>query len=162
MSSFSVSRGFPMSRSRWGWLPFSVALNLVLGGVILGWAARPHPPAPRQALVTWQRELLPSLPPSDVPVVTGATDRIAATQAQADAAVHQAYMQIRTILAVSPLDKPGMENALDAIRSTRDAQQTSINNIFFEELSTITPEGRAIVLKAMEAESHRFHPPGGH
>ncbi len=162
MSSFSVSRSFPMSRTRWGWLPLSVALNLVLIGVILGWAARMHTPAPRQALVTWQRELLPTLPASDVPIVSNATNRIAATQAQADATVHQAYMKIRAILAVSPLDKPGMENAFEAIRSARDTQQTAINGIFFDELSTVTPEGRAVVLKAMEAESHRLHPPGGH
>ena len=67
MSSFSVSRSFPMSRTRWGWLPLSVALNLVLIGIILGYASRSHEAAPRQALVTWQRELLPSLPPADVP-----------------------------------------------------------------------------------------------
>jgi hypothetical protein len=151
-----------MSRSHWGWLPFSVALNLVLIGAILGWAARPHEPAPRQALVTWQRELLPSLPAADVPVVSGATERIAATQSQADATVHQAYMRIRTMLAASSLDKPGLQTAFEAIRSARDAQQTTIDGIFFEELSTLTPAGRAIVLKAMEAESHRFHPPGGH
>ena len=155
MSSFSVSPSFPMSRSRWGWLPFSVALNLVLIGAILGWAARPHEPAPRQALVTWQRELLPSLPAADVPIVSGATDHIAATQAQGDATVHQAYMRIRAILAVSPLDKSAMQTAFEAIRSTRDAQQTAINSIFFDELSALTPEGRAIVLKAMEAESRR-------
>lgn len=162
MSSFSVSRSFPMSRTRWGWLPLSVALNLVLLGVILGYASRSHGPAPRQALVTWQRELLPSLPVADVPIVTNATNRIATAQAQGDATVHQAYIELRAIMAVSPLDKPGMEKALEAIRSARDAQQTTINSIFSEELSTITPEGRAAVLKAMEVESHRHRPPGGH
>ncbi len=162
MSSFSVSRNFPMSRTRWGWLPLSVALNLVLIGVILGWASRTHAPESRQALVTWQRELLPSLPPADVPVVNGATDRIAAAQAEADSAVHQAYIQIRAIMAVSPLDKPGMEAAFRTIQSTRDAQQKTVDDIFFDELSTISPEGRGIMLKAMEAESHRLHPPGGH
>jgi hypothetical protein len=162
MSSFSVSRSFPMSRTRWGWLPLSVALNLVLIGIILGYASRSHEAAPRQALVTWQRELLPSLPPADVPVVSGATDRIAAAQAHGDTTVHQAYIQLRTILAASSLDKPGMETAFETIRSTRDAQQTTVDSIFFEELSNITPEGRAAVLKAMEAESRRLHPPGGH
>ena len=151
-----------MSRTRWGWLPLSVALNLVLIGVILGYATRNHQPVLRQALVTWQRELLPSLPAADVPVVVDATDRIAATQAEADATVHQAYVQLRAILAVSPLDKPGMEAAFEAIRSARDAQQRAIDGVFLNELSTLTPEGRAIVLKAMEAESHRLHPPGGH
>ena len=160
MSSFSVSRSFAMSRSRWGWLPLSIALNLLLVGAIFGWAI--STPAPRQALVTWQRALLPSLPPADVPIVSAATDRIAAAQVQGDDAVHQAYLRIRLILAVSPLDKPAMESALEAIRSARDAQQTSIGATFLEELSTLTPEGRAIVLKAMEAESHRFHPAGGH
>ncbi len=162
MSSFSVSRSFPMSRTRWGWLPLSVALNLVLIGLILGYASRDHMQAPRQALVTWQRDLLPTLPAADVPIVTNATNRIAAAQAQGDATVHQAYVQLRAIMAVSPLDKPGLEQAFEAIRSARDAQQTTINSIFSEELWTITPEGRAVVLKAMEAESHRLHPPGGH
>jgi hypothetical protein len=151
-----------MSRTRWGWLPLSVALNLVLIGVVLGWASRTHMPASRQALVTWQRELLPSLSPADVPIVSSATDRIAAAQAQGDTAVHQAYVQLRAILAVSPLDKPGMEKAFEAIRAARDTQQTTINGIFSEELSAVTPDGRAAVLKAMEVESHRNHPPGGH
>ena len=162
MSSFSVSRSFPMSRTRWGWLPLSVALNLVLLGLILGYASRSHAPVLRQALVTWQRELLPALPPADVPIVTNATNRIAVAQAQGDDTVHQAYVQLRAILAVSPVDKPGMEKAFEAIRAARDAQQTTINGIFSEEMSTITPEGRAAVLKAMEAESHRHRPPGGH
>jgi hypothetical protein len=162
MSSFSVSRSFPMSRTRWGWLPLSVALNLVLLGLILGYASRSHVQAPRQALVTWQRDLLPALPAVDVPIVTNATNRIAAAQAQGDATVHQAYIQLRAIMAVSPLDKPGMEKAFEAIRAARDTQQTTINGIFSEELSTITPEGRAVVQKAMEVESHRLHPPGGH
>jgi len=162
MSSFSVSRSFPMSRTRWGWLPLSVALNLVLLGLILGYASRNHALTPRQALVTWQRELLPSLSAADVPIVTNATNRISAAQAQGDDTVHQAYVQLRAIMAVSPLDTPGMEKAFEAIRSARDAQQTTINSIFAEELSTITPEGRTAMLKAMEAESHRFHPPGGH
>lgn len=162
MSSFSVSRGFPMGRTRWGWPPLSVALNLVLIGLILGYASRSHESAPRQALVTWQRELLPSLPAADMPIVSAATDHIAAAQTEGDTKVHQAYIQLRAILAVSPLDKPGMENAFETIRATRDTQQRTVDEIFFNELSAITPEGRAIVLKAMEAESHRLHPPGGH
>ncbi len=162
MSSFSVSRSFPMSRARWGWLPFSVALNLILLGVVLGWAAHIHESAPRQALVSWQRELLPALSPADAAIVSNATDRIAAAQINGDTTVHEAYVHIRAILAVAPLDSAAMTDAFEAIRAARNAQQTSINNTFMNELSSISAEGRAAVLKAMEAESHRWHPPGGH
>jgi hypothetical protein len=151
-----------MSRTRWGWLPLSVALNLVLIGVVLGWASRNHTPPPRQALVTWQRELLPSLPPPDAAIVSGATDSIAAEQAAGDTRVHQAYLRMRQILAVSPLDTAAMLDTFESIRAARDAQQTAVDKSFFNELSSLSPEGRAIVLKAMEAESHRWHPPGGH
>ena len=162
MSSFSASRSFPMGRTRWGWLPISVAVNLVLMGVILGWASRNHTPAPRQALVTWQRDLLPSLLPADAAIVSGATDSIAAEQATGDTAVHQAYLRIRQILAVSPLDTAAMADAFESIRAARDTQQTAVDKTFFSELSSLSPEGRAIVLRAMETESHRWHPPGGH
>jgi len=162
MSSFSVDRNFPMSRSRWGWLPVSVALNLVLIGVILGWATQSHTPVPRQALVTWQRALLPTLSPADAAIVSGATDKIAAEQATGDTTVHEAYLRIRQAIAVSPLDSTAMAAAFETIRATRDAQQTAVDKIFFDELSSVSPEGRAILLKAMEAESHRWHPPGGH
>jgi uncharacterized membrane protein len=162
MSSFSVGRTFPMSRTRWGWLPISVALNLVLIGVILGWASRSHTPAPRQALVTWQRQLLPSLPPADAAIVSSATDSIAAEQATGDTTVHQAYLRMRQILAVSPLDTAAMADTFESIRAARDQQQTAVDKSFFNELSSLSPEGRAIVLKAMEVESRRRHPPGGH
>jgi len=162
MSSFSVDRNFPMSRSRWGWLPVSIALNLVLIGVILGLASQNHTPAPRQALVTWQRALLPTLAPADAAIVSGATDKIAAEQSAGDATVHEAYIRIRQVIAVSPLDTAAMASAFESIRATRDAQQTAVDKIFFDELSSVSPEGRAILLKAMEAESHRWHPPGGH
>src|ERR1700760_2210277 len=104
MSSFSIPRGTTPYRSRLGWLPLSVALNLVLIGLVVAWELN-LPAPPRQPMVTWQRELIPSLSPADAAIVATAADQIADAQAAADMAVHLQFNKIRSILAADPLDK---------------------------------------------------------
>ena len=74
MSSFSLPRNAVPYRSRLGWLPLSLALNLVLIGVVVAWELN-LPAPPRQPLVTWQRELIPSLNSADAAIAAQAAGR---------------------------------------------------------------------------------------
>ena len=146
-------------RRRWEWLIASIAVNLVLIGLILSFLMGNHR---HQPLVTWQREMLSSLSPSDAAIVQAATQRISERQSDSDAHAHAEFVRTRSILAVEPLDRDALKQTLDDITQIRNDQQTAVSGIFFEELTALSPEGRAKVLAAMERESHRYSPPSGH
>jgi hypothetical protein len=149
----------PQGRRRWEWLIASIAVNLVLIGLILSFLMGNHR---RQPLVTWQQALLSSLSPSDAAIVQAATQRIADRQNDADAHAHMEFGRTRAILAVEPLDRDALKQTLNVVTDIRNSQQTETSGIFFEELTALSPEGRAKVLAAMERESHRYSPPSGH
>ncbi len=152
-------------RRRWEWLVGSIALNLILIGLILSFMLggkgllgdHAHQP-----FVTWQMELLPTLQPPDAAIVTAATRRISDQQAEGDARVHTSYMQTRAILAVEPLDRDALRRSLDEMTAIRNGEQTTIGAIFLEELEALSPDGRAKVLAGMERESRRRFGPSGH
>ncbi len=155
MASFSTPPLLQKGSSR-GWLVGSIALNLILIGLILAWLVMPHE---NQRLVTWQRAVVPTLAPADASIVTGAVDRIAGRQAQADIKVHQDYARVRTILSTEPLDRAALEKELNEVAEARNSQETEILHIFLEELTSVTPEGRAKLVAGMEKASHRYNPP---
>lgn len=161
MSSFSVSRGAVPYRSRLGWLPLSVALNLMLIGLVVAWELN-LPAPPRQPLVTWQRELIPSLSAGDAKIVAGAAGQIADAQAEGDLGVHNQFDQIRTILAAEPLDKAALSDAFKQIATIRQTQQLKIGVAFTEELDTISAEGKQKILAAMVKQGERWRPTPGH
>ena len=161
MSSFSLPRRAAPYSSRLGWLPLSVALNLLLIGLVLAWVLN-MPTPPRQPLVTWQRELIPSLSSTDGPIAAEAAGRIADAQAAGDLAVHQQYGKIRAILAVEPLDHAALATAFDGLAEIRHNQQVQIGKAFAEELDAVSADGRRKILLAMETESRRWHPTPGH
>ncbi len=157
MSSFSISRGAAPYRSRLGWLPLSVALNLVLIGLVVAWAVnRPMPP--RQPLLTWQRELIPSLSPADAVVVTAATGRIAEAQGAGDLGIHLQFNKVRTILAVDPLDKDALMEAFNQMATIRQTQQLQVGKAFTEELDSVSADGRQKILAAMIKQGERWRP----
>jgi hypothetical protein len=162
MSSFSLPRGAVPYRSRLGWLPASLALNLILAGVLVAWVAdRPAPK--RQPLVTWQRDLVPSLSQDDAAIVTEGAALIADTQNAGDQGIHQQYAKIRAILAVDPIDRAGLDAAFAEMAAIRHNQQLSVGHAFRDELATVSPDGRRKILSAMQKESERFKPsPPGH
>jgi hypothetical protein len=160
MSSFSVSRGAAPYRSRLGWLPLSVALNLVLIGLVVAWELN-LPAPPRQPLVTWQRELIPSLSPADAAVVTSAAGHIADAQSEGDLKVHRQFDEIRTILAAEPLDKAALSDAFKQIATIRQTQQLKIGAAFTEELDSVTAAGKQKILAAMVRQGERWRPTPG-
>jgi hypothetical protein len=162
MSSFSLPRPAAPYSSRIGWLPLSIAVNLLLIGFLLAWVVSNQAPAPRQPLVTWQRELMPTLSTSDAAVATDAVSRIAASQVACDDAVHAEYAQIRAVLAVEPVDNGAIQAHFDKIIALRNAQQNTALHAFGDELKNLSPEGRRIILTGMEKESQRLHPATGH
>ena len=160
MSSFSLPRGAIPYRSRLGWLPLSLALNLVLIGVVFAWELRPAPPS-RQPIVTWQRQLIPSLLPADAAIATEAAGEIADAQATGDMAVHNQYTTIRGLLAAPQLDQAALNQAFDQMAEIRHNQQIQIGKAFAAELETVSADGREKMLAAMERQSRRWHPTPG-
>ncbi len=157
MSSFSIPRMRVRYSSRLGWLPASLALNLILIGIMAAWVWN-MPPRARQPLVTWQHEMIPSLAPDDAAMAANSTARIADAQSAGDIAVHAQYNRIRTLLAAEPLDHAALQAAFDQIATIRNNQQLTIGNAFRDELATVSPEGRKTILAAMEREAVRWRP----
>ena len=161
MSSFSLPRNAVPYRSRLGWLPLSLALNLLLIGVILAWMLN-LPAPPRQPIVTWQRELIPSLSPTDASIANEAAGRIADAQAAGDLAIHNQYTKIRAILAVEPLDRAALAQAFAGLADMRRDQQIQVGDAFDAELRAISADGRRKMLAAMDVQSKRWHPTPNH
>jgi hypothetical protein len=160
MSSFSIPRSTVPYRSRLGWLPLSVAVNLLLIGLVVAWELN-LPGPPHQPLVTWQRELIPSLSPADAAVVSEAAGEIADAQAAADLAVHNQFNKVRAILGVDPLDKAALADAFDQMTSIRQNQQLQIGKAFTEELDQVSDAGRQKILAAMQKQGQHWRPTPG-
>jgi len=160
MSSFSVSRGTVPYRSRLGWLPLSVALNLVLIGLVVAWELN-LPPPPRQPMVTWQRELIPSLSPADAAIVKETAGQVADAQAAGDLAVHVQFDKVRAILAADPVDKDALAAAFNEMTTIRQNQQMLFGKAFTEELNTVSDDGRQKILAALLEQGKRWRPTPG-
>ena len=161
MSSFSLSPGAIPYRSRLGWLPLSVALNLMLIGLVVAWELN-LPAPPRQPLVTWQRELIPTLSPADAAIVAGAAGRIADAQAAGDRGIHEQFDKVRTILAADPLDKAALADAFNEMATIRQTQQLQVGTAFTEVLDSLSADGRQKILAAMVKQGQRWRPTPGH
>jgi hypothetical protein len=160
MSSFSIARGVTPYRSRLGWLPASIALNLLLIGLLGAWVWN-MPSPPRQPLVTWQREIMPTLSLDDAAIATRASEKISDSQKVCDDAVRAEYVKIRTLLAIEPVDTATIQADFDQIISFRNTQQTTALHAFADELSTVSADGRQKLRAAMIKESQRSHPVPG-
>jgi hypothetical protein len=144
---------------RFNWLIISVAGNLLLLGLIVAWIV--SMPPPHRPLVSWQQEVLPSLGQADAAIVSGAASRIAAAQDQANEALQQQYAQVHALLAAEPLDQAALQQAMTRISVIRNDEQVATRRVFFQELVSVSPAGRARLLAALEKESqHWRHHPG--
>lgn len=153
-SRFRVVTGSGSGQRRFNWLVVSVAVNLVLAGLIVAWIVTM--PGPHRPLVTWQQDVLPSLHQADAAIASAAVLRIMAQQEEAEAKVGDQYARVRALLAVDPLDQAALEQAMTEIATTRNNEQIAMRRIFFEELTALSADGRAKMLVAMEKESRRW------
>jgi hypothetical protein len=161
MSSFSVDGQVPVKRPGRGWLlPASLAVNLLLGGLILAWLVAMPPP--HQPMLAWQRNLLPELSSADAAIVAAASTRIAEAQEQGSKSMHAKLARVSTLLATEPLDNEALGQTLDEMSTTRCDQQAAADKAFFAELVALSPEGRTKILSAMQREARRWRPPPGH
>jgi hypothetical protein len=160
MSSFSIPRGTVPYRSKLGWLPLSVALNLVLIGLVVGWELN-LPPPPRQPLLTWQRELIPALSPADAMIVRVAAGQVADAQAAGDLAIHLQFDKVRAILAAEPVDHAALVAAFNEMANIRERQQMLVGKAFTDELYKISAEGRQKIRAALIVQGERWRPTPG-
>ena len=156
MSSFRIAFKPARRPRRSYWLVVSVAVNLVLLGLILSWAMGMHA---RQPPFGWQRELAGSLSASDAAIVSQAADRLEDVQTRTDGLLLVQYEALKTALRAQPFSAAGCQKILDQMAFIRDDQQISFQRIFAEEAAALSPEGRARLVDAMERESRRWHPP---
>lgn len=143
------SAPFPMGslrpRRRWGWLAVSVALNLLLIGLILAWVLTMRSPAN----VSWQREMIPSLSPSDAAIVETAIGRIADTKFEGDMKSHEAWGKVHTSLGAQPLDSDALTADMAEMTKIRVEQGTAMNQAFLEEMKSLSPDGRSKLVALM-------------
>ena len=158
MSSFSIatSRSRRRGPGRSYWLIASIAVNLVLIGLMLSWAMgmRAHQP-----LFGWQRDLIGTLSQSDSAIVSNAADRLEAVQTRTDGLLMAQYEALKTALRARPFNPADCQKILDQMAFIRDDQQILFQQIFAEEAAALSPEGRSGLVDAMDREARRWHPP---
>jgi len=140
---------------RWGWLIASVALNLVLLGLMLAWVWGMHT---KQPYMSWQRSLLPSMSAADAAIVQEAATRIEEIKAQGDALVRAQSVRLRNEIVAEPFDRAAMEGAINALDAARNDEQTAVGRVFLDEMTALSPAGRISVKAAAERQSHRWFP----
>jgi hypothetical protein len=157
MSSFSIAPGIERRRPpRSFWLIASIAVNLVLIGLIFSWVIgmRAHQP-----LFGWQRDLIGSVSQADAVIVGNAADRFEEVQIHTDQLLVEQYMKLKDVLRAQPFSAADCQKVLDEMAFIRDDQQISFQRIFAEEAAALSPEGRLKLVDAMEREGRRWHPP---
>lgn len=159
MSSYSLgiaAGGSPRTKRRSYWLIASVAVNLILIGLIAAWVMGMNA---YQPLVGWQRDMIPSLSPKDAEIVRDATERMLVVQNKAELALPQQYATLKQVLKTSPFDREQCGKVLSDMGVIREEQQNAIGQIFLEEVSALSPEARVEMVAAMNREARRWHPP---
>lgn len=156
LPSGSMSPNLPRQRRRWRWLAVSVAVNLVLGGLILAWVLG-MPPRPPSG--SWQKEAIPSLSASDAAIVEDAVKRMGEIKTQGDIQSHESWAKLHGILEADPLDVDALTAQMDDMNRIRVEQSTSMGQTLLTELKTLSPDGRAKLVALMKRLWNRWQPP---
>jgi hypothetical protein len=154
--SSSITPNLPQQRRRWRWLAVSVAVNLVLGGLILAWVLG-MPPRPPSG--SWQREVIPTLSASDAAIVEDAVKRIGDIKMQGDIQSHEGWAKLHGILEAEPLDVDALTAQMDDMNRIRVEQSTGIGQTLMTELRALSPDGRAKLVVLMKRLWSRWQPP---
>jgi len=157
MSSFSIAPGIERRpRPRSFWLIASIAVNLILVGLIASWVIgmRVHQP-----LIGWQRDLVGSVSAEDATVIGKAADQMEQVQIHTDQLLGAQYTKLKDALRAQPFSTLDCQKVLDEMAFIRDDQQISFQRIFAEEAAALSPDGRSKLVEAMDREGRRWHPP---
>jgi hypothetical protein len=150
----------PAARRRWSvWLILSIAVNLVLLGLILSWAFRFDGPPPHRPMRDLQRDLIPSLSAADAEIVTTTVQRLDEIQKRDDAVSVPRFARLQAALSANPYDRAATDTAFDQLEATRADHFREFRGIIADELSTLSPDGRAKLAAALSRDNPRPRPP---
>jgi len=139
-------------------LLISLAVNLFLGGILMGWylhggndSAHPFPPK-------WDH------PPAILQALPEAADRIEPILQRNAPQIHPKIKQLQQIkrevrhqIAAETLDTIALENAFAQMRQAELETKTAIHRVFVEVINSLTPEER----QRLEQRLPRHEGPGG-
>ena len=136
--------GFSFIR-RWA-LPFSLALNVFLGAVIITHPPPPHrsgPPNPREIA----QRIADTLPPGDGAILMEVFTGHAEEFDRSHEALHDAPARIRSALAAQTFSADTLRDAFDVSRAARQMVDEALAATLIESASRMSPEGRAQLAK---------------
>jgi hypothetical protein len=150
-----VSRSVPDYRWRNSWLVASLVVNLLLMGLLFAWALDMNHPRPPSS---WQRDVLPSLTTGDAEIVNLALARSNDIHDRGETLSGEQLFLLPNLIRADPFDRAKLEQTLMTIEKIRADQRDAITIGFLNELSALSPDGRAKMAAALEQEAHRLHP----
>jgi uncharacterized membrane protein len=122
----------------------SLALNLLLIGVVGVWAVRPFfrgPPRPPQFGRMVER-MAHRLSDADAAALRHAYDSRHAQMDKLNVDVRDARRNVRRALQADPFDPDALKSALDSVRSARSAVEEEIQDVMRDGATNMSPEGR--------------------
>lgn len=133
-------------------LAISIALNLFLSSVIIGWSVRGdrHPPPPR--------DLLLESPPDILRVLPEARERVQPILRRNASFVHPKIQQLRRVkqeleqhITIEPLDTVALTKAFTQLRQAELETKTAVHQAVIEIMSVLSQDERQRLAHSKEA-----------
>ncbi|MGE5539368.1 MAG: periplasmic heavy metal sensor [Gemmatimonas sp.] len=135
----------------------SVALNLLLAGVIGVWVARPmfRGPAPQPEFGRVIDRMANRLPDSDAAVLRRAYDAHREEIARLGQNVRRTRERVRAALRADPFDAGALAAAMGEMRAARNGVEDAIQSVMREGAAEMSPEGRRTLARGPRGDRER-------
>ena len=133
----------------------SLALNLLLAGVVGVWVVRPifrGPPSPPEFGRVVER-MAHRLNDADAAVLKRAYSEHRDEMARLTGNVRNARQKVRLALQTDPFDPAALKNSMDEVRAARSAMEEAIQDVMRSAAAGISAEGRHTLARG----PHRRH-----
>ena len=122
----------------------SLAVNLLLAGVVGVWAVRPMfrgpPPPPEFGRVL--EHMTHRLNESDATILKHAYDEHRDEMNRLTGDVRDSRQKVRRVLQTDPFDPAALKVAMDEVRAARSAVEEAIQDVMRSGAAAMSPEGR--------------------
>jgi uncharacterized membrane protein len=135
-------------------LVVSLAVNLLLAGVIGAWLARPmfRGPPPRPEIARVIERVSNRLPENDAVVLRRAYESHRAELAQQIARVRDARAAVRRALLAEPLDPDALSAAMAEVHAAREEVEDVMQAVMRDAAVSMSPEGRRTLASGPRGE----------
>ena len=127
----------------------SLALNLLLAGVVGVWAVRPMfrgpPPPPEFGRVI--EHMTHRLNDSDAAILKRAYDEHREDMNRLTGNVRDARQKVRRALQTEPFDPDALKSAMDDVRAARSTVEEAIQDVMRSGAAAMSPEGRHMLAR---------------